>query len=158
MEYPLLFVLNARHVEARARATETLLDVLRERLGVTSPKHGCETGDCGACTVLVNGQPILACITLALTIAGQEVTTVEGLGTAESPHPLQRAFHEHHAAQCGFCTPGMIVSAKALLDSKPNPDRREVADWLGNLCRCGSYVEIIDAVLSVSRGPVGREK
>jgi carbon-monoxide dehydrogenase small subunit len=150
MKYPFSFILNDMPAELLVKPTETLLDVLRERLGMVSVKRGCDTGDCGACTVLVNGEPVRSCITIALTVAGKRVATVEGLTVDGQLHPLQTAFHEHYASQCGFCTPGMIMSAKALLEKNPRPDRAEiVAAISGNLCRCGSYREIVEAVESV---------
>ncbi|MGD0843354.1 MAG: (2Fe-2S)-binding protein [Geobacteraceae bacterium] len=150
MKYPFSFILNDIPAELLVKPTETLLDVLRERLGMVSVKRGCDTGDCGACTVLVNGEPVRSCITIALTVAGKRVETVEGLTVDGQLHPLQTAFHEHYASQCGFCTPGMIMSAKALLEKNPAPDRAEiVAAISGNLCRCGSYREIVEAVEAV---------
>ena len=150
MKYPVSFILNGMPTELLVKPTETLLDVLRERLGMVSVKRGCDTGDCGACTVLLNGKPVRSCLTIALTVAGKSVETVEGLVKCGKLHPLQTAFHEHYAAQCGFCTPGMIMSAKALLEKNPEPDREEiVAAISGNLCRCGSYREIVEAVESV---------
>ncbi|HEX2769504.1 MAG TPA: (2Fe-2S)-binding protein [Geobacteraceae bacterium] len=150
MKYPLSFILNGIPAELLVKPTETLLDVLRERLGMVSVKRGCDTGDCGACTVLLNGDPVRSCLTIALTVAGKRVETVEGLTVDGQLHPLQTAFHEKYASQCGFCTPGMIMSAKALLDKNPGPDREEiVAAISGNLCRCGSYREIVEAVESV---------
>ena len=150
MKYPFSFILNDMPAELLVKPTETLLDVLRERLGMVSVKRGCDTGDCGACTVLVNGEPVRSCITIALTVAGKRVETVEGLTVDGQLHPLQTAFHEHYASQCGFCTPGMIMSAKALLEKNPGSDRAEiVAAISGNLCRCGSYREIVEAVEAV---------
>jgi len=153
MRYPLAFYLNGLPVEAMAKATDTLLDVLREKLGVVSPKRGCDTGECGACTVILNGEPVRACLTIALTVEGKKVETLEGLTQDGKMHPLQEAFHEHYAAQCGFCTPGMVMSAKALLDKKPKPSREEIVDAIsGNLCRCGCYNEIVEAVEAVAHG------
>ncbi|MEW6529853.1 MAG: (2Fe-2S)-binding protein [Thermodesulfobacteriota bacterium] len=134
--------------------TTNLLEVLREKLHVMSPKFGCESGDCGACSVLVNGKLRRACITNALSIQGSEVTTLEGISENGDLHPLQKQFYEKYGFQCGFCTPGMIMSAKALLDSNPNPTADEVKVALsGNLCRCTGYVPIIDAVLSAAKKP-----
>jgi carbon-monoxide dehydrogenase small subunit len=153
MRYPLTFYLNGLPVEAMAKATDTLLDVLREKLGVVSPKRGCDTGECGTCTVILNGEPVRACLTIALTVEGKKVETLEGLTQDGKMHPLQEAFHEHYAAQCGFCTPGMVMSAKALLDKKPKPSREEIVDAIsGNLCRCGCYNEIVEAVEAVAHG------
>jgi len=140
-------------VETMAKATDTLLDLLREKLGVVSPKRGCDTGECGTCTVILNGEPVRACLTIALTVEGKKVETLEGLTQDGKLHPLQQAFHEHYAAQCGFCTPGMVMSAKALLDKKPKPGREEIVEAIsGNLCRCGCYNEIVEAVEAVALG------
>jgi carbon-monoxide dehydrogenase small subunit len=153
MKYPLSFILNGLAVDAMVKSTDTLLDVLREKLGVVSPKRGCDTGECGTCTVILNGDPVRACLTIALTVEGKKVETLEGLMKEGKMHPLQAAFHEHYAAQCGFCTPGMVMSAKALLDNKPKPNREEIIEALsGNLCRCGCYHEIVEAVEAVAHG------
>lgn len=149
--YTLELKVNGRAYKVEVKATTTLLQVLREKLGITGPKVGCETGDCGACSVLVNGKLVKACITNALTVQGKEVLTVEGLGRPGALHPLQLAFHEHYAAQCGFCTPGMLMAAKALLDENPKPTREEVKEALsGNLCRCTGYVKIVDAIMAAA--------
>lgn len=153
MKQILSFVLNGSPVDVIVTPTETLLDVLREKLGVTGPKRGCDDGDCGTCTVLIDGEPVRSCLTIALTVAGKEVLTVEGLSTDGKLHPLQQAFYEHGAFQCGFCTPGMLMSAKALLDENPNPSRDEIRMYMsGNLCRCGSYEEIVEAIQAVAAG------
>jgi carbon-monoxide dehydrogenase small subunit len=153
MKYTLSFVLNGFPVDALVKPTDTLLDVLREKLGVVSAKRGCDTGDCGACTVLLNGEPIRSCLTIALTAAGKKIETVEGLSQDGKLHPLQQAFHEHYGAQCGFCTPGMLMSAKALLDKNPRPTREQIVESLsGNLCRCGSYQEVVEAIAAVAQG------
>ncbi len=136
--------------EARTVAAEphhTLLEVLREELGLTGTKHGCELGECGACTVLVDGVPVLSCLTLPALVGEAVVTTVEGLAGEERLHPLQTAFAEEGAAQCGYCTPGMLMSAKALLDATPRPTREQIAHAIsGNLCRCTGYTAIYEAV------------
>ena len=125
----------------------TLLEVLREDLDLTGTKHGCELGECGACTVLMDGEPPLSCLTLAIEAEGREITTVEGLATADGLHPLQNAFAELSAAQCGYCTPGMLLTAKALLDANPAPTLGETKQALsGNLCRCTGYAKILEAV------------
>jgi len=157
MKYSLSFALNGFSVDALVKPTDTLLDVLREKLGVVSVKRGCDTGDCGACTVLLNGEPIRSCLTIALTVAGKKVETLEGLIKDGDLHPLQKSFHEHYAAQCGFCTPGMLMSAKALMDKNPKPTRKEIVEAIsGNLCRCGAYQEIAEAIEVVAKGP-GKE-
>ncbi len=126
---------------------KTLLEVLREDLGLTGTKHGCELGECGTCTVLVDGTPVLSCLTLPVELQGRAITTVEGLAQSGRLHPLQEAFTELGAAQCGYCTPGILVAAKALLDRDPAPTRTDVAEWLaGNLCRCTGYLKILEAV------------
>ena len=153
MKYALSFTLNGSPADVLVSPTDTLLDVLREKLGVVSPKRGCDTGDCGACTVLLEGEPIRSCLTIALTVAGKTVETVEGLTQNGKLHPLQQAFHEHYAAQCGFCTPGMLMSAKALLDNNPRPTREQIVEAIsGNLCRCGAYEEIVEAIAAVAKG------
>lgn len=158
MKYALSFILNGLPVDVLVKPTETLLDVLRERLGVVSPKRGCDTGDCGACTVLLGGEPVRSCLTIALTVAGKTVETVEALSRDGKLHPLQQSFHEHYAAQCGFCTPGMLMSAKALLDRNPKPTREEIVEAIsGNLCRCGAYEEIVEAIAAVAGDP-GKEE
>jgi len=129
----------------------TLLQMLREKLALTGTKNGCEAGECGACTVLVNGEPVNSCMMLAVEADGCEVMTVEGLGSQDQPSPLQQAFAEHNAVQCGFCTPGMLISAHALLQRNPHPTEAEIKEALvGNLCRCTGYVRIIEAVKTAS--------
>jgi carbon-monoxide dehydrogenase small subunit len=131
----------------------TLLEVLREDLGLTGTKEGCGKGECGTCTVLLDGKAVTACLVLAVAADGKTVTTIEGLADEEGLHPLQRAFIDHGAIQCGFCSPGMILSAKALLDEKSNPTEEEVRMAIvGNLCRCTGYTKIVAAILSVARG------
>ena len=126
---------------------KTLLEVLREDLKLTGTKHGCELGECGTCTVLVDGEPQLSCLLLPLQAEGRELTTVEGLAEGAAPHPLQVAFAELGAAQCGYCTPGILLAAKALLVRDPRPSRDGIKEALaGNLCRCTGYVKIIEAV------------
>src|SRR4030088_1756464 len=128
----------------------SLLHVLREELGVTSPKAGCQQGGCGTCTVLVDGEPRRSCLTAVAAVDGAQITTLEGLGEAEELSPVQAAFHEHYAAQCGFCTPGMVVAATALIERKGGPvERDEVLEALGgHYCRCTGYVKIVDAVMA----------
>ena len=156
MSYPLSFTVNGQPVKVEVQATDSLLKVLREDLRITSPKVGCNSGDCGACTVIIDGKAVKSCVTLALSVEGRSVETLEGIGTMQALHPIQRAFHEHYASQCGFCTPGMIMSAKALLDANPNPSRDEVIESLaGNLCRCTGYAKIVEAVMAAAE--VNRE-
>ena len=143
----LRLVVNGERHTVAAEPHHTLLEVLREELQLTGTKHGCELGECGACTVLVDGVPVLSCLTLPAQLGDAEVTTVEGLAAGGSLHPLQTAFAEEGAAQCGYCTPGMLMAAKALLDANPRPSREEIAHAIsGNLCRCTGYTAIYEAV------------
>lgn len=152
MKYDVSFLLNGQAVQVAVDATATLLDTLREQCHVTSPKKGCGTGDCGACTVLLDGHPVNSCLVLTVTVQGKEITTVEGIGDSENLHPVQQAFYDHYASQCGFCSPGMVLVAKSLLDRNPNPTREEVREAIsGNLCRCTGYVKIIDAILAAAQ-------
>ena len=138
---------NGEKVEFLCAPQQTLLDALRDELGKLGTKEGCGTGDCGACSVIVDGRLVCACLMLAAEAEGQEVTTVEGIADADGLHPVQRKFLEHAALQCGICTPGFVVAAKALLDRNPNPDERTIRYWLaGNLCRCTGYDKIVRAV------------
>ena len=146
------FNLNGRPVAAVARPVESLRDLLREKLQVHAVKAGCGQGGCGSCTVLLNGEPIVSCLTPAVVADGQEVTTLEGIGTPAKLHPLQEAFHDNFAAQCGYCTSGMITVAKALLDRNPHPAREEIVEALsGNVCRCTGYVPIIAAIQAAAK-------
>ena len=141
------FALNGEEVDVSFAPYKTLLEVLREDLGHTGTKHGCELGECGACAVLLDGKPVLSCLVLALECAGRRVLTVEGLTADGRLDPLQDAFADLGAAQCGYCTPGILVTAKALLDRNPHPDRDEIRAALsGNLCRCTGYLQIFEAV------------
>ena len=141
-----LFV-NGEEMEVAFAPHKTLLEVLREDLSLTGTKHGCELGECGTCAVLVDGKPVLSCLALTLDLEGREVTTVEGLARGGRLHPLQEAFADLGAAQCGYCTPGFLVTAKALLDQNSCPTRDEIKDALaGNLCRCTGYIKIFEAV------------
>ncbi|MCC7346733.1 MAG: (2Fe-2S)-binding protein [Variibacter sp.] len=143
---------NGQRCAAQVPPETTLLELLRDELRLTGTKRGCEVGDCGACTVMLDGQPVNACLVLAGQADGSEVTTVEGLATRERLHPLQKAFEDNGALQCGFCGPGMLIAAKALLDENPAPSREEVRDALaGNLCRCTGYTKIVAAVLDAAR-------
>jgi carbon-monoxide dehydrogenase small subunit len=140
---------NGEEHEILTEMNRTLLDVLRENLGLTGTKQGCGLGTCGACTVLINGKPYLSCLTLAVDVQGKEILTIEGLGQNRELHPLQKAFVEKGAVQCGFCTPGMILAAKAFLDENPSPSEEEVKKAIsGNFCRCTGYVKIVEAILS----------
>jgi len=152
------FTINGKPTKLQVKPNELLLNVIRENLGLTGTKYGCGTGECGACTVLIDEEPVLSCLTLAVTVDGKKVTTIEGIGTDENPHPLQQTFVETGAIQCGFCTPGMILSAKALLDKNPKPTEDEIKRAIeGNLCRCTGYVKIIEAIkLAAER--IGRKK
>jgi len=136
---------------------KTLLEVLREDLGLTGTKHGCELGECSTCGVLVDGKPYLSCLAMPLDLEGRDIVTVEGMARGSDPHPLQVAFAELGAAQCGYCTPAMLLTAMALLDRNPNPSRQAIKDALsGVLCRCTGYVKIFEAVeLAASRGAAG---
>ena len=148
---------NGLAYETEVEPRRTLLELIREDLELTGTKEGCGLGECGTCTVLVDGKPIKSCITLAVQANGREVTTIEGLEKPDGTlHPLQQAFIDHGAIQCGFCTPGMILSAKALLDEKPRPTELEVRQAIaGNLCRCTGYQKIVEAILSVAEANVG---
>ena len=138
--------------EAEAPASRLLLDFLRYDLGLTGSKEGCGVGVCGACTVLVDGELFASCITLVAAVEGAEVTTVEGISENGQLHPVQQAFIDHGGFQCGICTPGQIVAAKALLDVNPHPDEAEIRDWMmGNLCRCTGYYGIINSVAAAAR-------
>ncbi len=142
---------NGARYDVMVSPRDLLADVLRKKLGLEGTKKGCGEGDCGTCTVIVDGSPRLSCITLAVACQGKEIVTIEGLERDGRLHPLQQAFVDHGAVQCGFCTPGMILSAKALLDKNPNPSREEIKRGLsGNLCRCTGYTKIVEAVESVA--------
>ncbi len=138
---------NGQDYEVYVPVHKTLLEVLREDMDLTGTKHGCELGECGTCTVLVDGEPILSCLALPIELQGREITTVEGMADGAMPHPLQTAFAELGAAQCGYCTPGVLLAAKSLLDQNPSPSRDEIRHALsGNLCRCTGYTKIYQAV------------
>jgi len=141
---------NGEKREVDASPTKSLLDVLREDLFLTGTKRGCDSGECGACTVIMNGKAVNSCLVLATELDGSEITTIEGLGrSAEELHPLQKSFIEKGAVQCGFCTPGIIMTAKAFIDMNPEPTEEEVRDAIsGNLCRCTGYTKIVNAILA----------
>lgn len=150
------FYVNGNPVEVLVKPQQTLLEVLRDGLGLTSPKCGCNHGDCGACTVLLDGRAVKSCLILGLTIEGKKVVTADGLVKNGELHPVQKAFIEHGAPQCGFCTPGMVMAAVAFLQDNSDPTGDEIRDALsGNLCRCGGYKKYIEAVQAVARGEFG---
>ncbi len=156
MERAVRFILNGARVEVSAPSHWTLLRVLREKLGLTGTKEGCGIGECGACTVLLDGAPVHSCLLLAPKVEGREVQTIEGLGSRESLHPLQRSFIDHGAVQCGFCIPGILMSSKALLKRNPHPTRDEVKEAIsGHLCRCTGYQQMIEAIMEASTKPQG---
>ena len=149
--YSIQCKVNGEKVQAEFPAHVTLLDALRE-LGFLEVKNGCEKGDCGSCTVIMDGRTVNACLVLAVQAEGREITTVRGLGTEDDLHPLQRNFVEKGAVQCGFCTPGMLLSAKALLDENPRPSREEINEGIsGNLCRCTGYTRIAEAIEATAK-------
>ena len=149
---PLSFTLNCRAQELEVEPHELLLDVVRERLGLTGAKRSCDVQVCGACTLLVDGRPVSACTTLAFEVRGRSVLTIEGLAENGKLHPLQQAFIDHGGFQCGFCTPGMILAAKALLDENPQPTEAELKHFMhGNICRCTGYKKIIESILAAAK-------
>lgn len=146
------FKLNGRPVAVVANPLANLRDVLRENLQILTVKAGCGQGGCGSCTVLLNGEPIVSCLVPVANAQGQDITTLEGIGTPLKLHPLQQAFYDNFAAQCGYCSSGMITVAKALLDHNPHPTREQIVDALsGNVCRCTGYVPIIEAIEQVAK-------
>lgn len=146
------FLINGVRRTIEVLPNSTLLEVLRHGLGLTGTKRGCRIGECGACTVLMGGEPVNACLVMAVKAHGKEILTIEGLGTRERLHPLQKAFIDHGAVQCGFCTPAMLMAAKALLDRIPKPSREEIkAALAGNLCRCTGYQQIMEAIEAVAK-------
>jgi carbon-monoxide dehydrogenase small subunit len=148
--------INGRREEITPRPNRTLLDVLREDFALTGAKRGCEAGECGACTVLLNGKPVNSCLVLAIELDGAEVVTIEGLGGQGALDPLQQAFIDNFALQCGYCTPGMILMGKALLAKNPHPSEDEVREYIsGNLCRCTGYENIVKAIMAVAEGRKG---
>ena len=151
MKRTISFILNGETFQVEIEPDLTLLQLLREKLGITGTKEGCGMGDCGACTVLLDGMAVNSCIFPAMEVEGKSVTTIEGLADANGNlHPVQKAFLEQGAIQCGFCTPGMVLSSKALLDENPNPSEEEIRHGIaGNLCRCTGYVQIVEAIKAV---------
>jgi aerobic carbon-monoxide dehydrogenase small subunit len=157
MKRELTFVLNGEKTVLYVDPARILLDVLREDCGLTGTKEGCGEGDCGACTVLLNGSPVNSCLVLAGKVDGAEVTTIEGMSTSGRLHPLQEAFLSEGAIQCGFCTPGILLSAKALLDRNPNPTDQQIRESIaGNLCRCTGYTKIVQAIKTAAADTSGR--
>lgn len=153
------FTVNGKSVTLAADPARRVVDLLREDLGLLGAKEGCGAGECGACAVLVDGSARLTCLMLAAQLEGRELITPEGLGSVESPHPIQTAFADHGAVQCGYCTPGMTMAAAELLARNPDPDRTEVRTAIsGNLCRCTGYVKIVDAVVEAARAMRGEKK
>ena len=152
MEEKVSFELNGKQVEVPLVQDQSLLWVLRTRFNLTGTKYGCGLGYCGSCTVLMNGEPVLACGIYMDIVGGHKITTIEGLAEGEKLHPVQQAFVDHDALQCGYCTPGMIMNAVGLLDRIPNPSREEIISGMeGNLCRCGAHNRIIDAIEAASK-------
>lgn len=145
--------INGEETEFLCEPYQSLLEVLRETLGLMGTKEGCNNGNCGSCNVILDGVLVNSCLVLAVEIQGHAVITIEGIATSEGLHPLQQKFIEHAALQCGYCTPGFIVASKALLDQNPNPNEQEVREWLaGNLCRCTGYDRIVKAVMDAAQG------
>ena len=144
-------VVNGDEKELYVSVQDTLLEVLRDELNLTGVKYGCGTGECGACTVLINGEPDVACLSLAVEADGERIETIEGVADQGNLHPIQDAFLDSAAIQCGFCTPGMVMQAKGLINENPNPDEDQVKDYIkGNLCRCGNYSNIVKAILDAA--------
>jgi len=142
---------NGEDHSALADTRDTLLDLLRDRLGLTGTKEGCGNGNCGTCTVLMDGAPVNACLVLAAEVPGRDIITIEGLAAGDELHPLQQALVQHGGTQCGFCTPGIVISAKALLDANPHPTEAEIRRAIaGNLCRCTGYGKIVEAIAAVA--------
>ena len=154
MAVEIKFILNNKQVTISVDAKDTLVDTLRESFGLTGTKKACGTGDCGACTVIIDGEAVRSCILLTATVNGKNVTTIEGLGDAEHIHPIQQAYIDAGAIQCGYCTPGMIMTTKALLDKNPKPSKEEIKEAIsGNLCRCTGYTKILKAVNLAADNP-----
>ena len=153
MKRLITLTVNGTPYEVAIEPRQSLLQLLREELHLTGTKEGCSEGECGACTVLLDGKTVASCLIFALEAQGRDVTTIEGLAHGDQLHPVQKAFAEYGAVQCGFCTPGMILAAKALLDSNPHPTEAEIRQGIaGNLCRCTGYVKIVEAIQAAARG------
>jgi aerobic-type carbon monoxide dehydrogenase small subunit (CoxS/CutS family) len=147
------FSINGKKRSLSVKPNDLLINMIRNDLFLTGSKYGCGIGECGACTVLLNGEPVLSCLTLAATVDGKEITTIEGLAKENELHPMQKAFLKNGAVQCGFCTPGMILTATALLRENPNATEDEIRDYMrGNLCRCTGYVQIVKAIEECAHG------
>jgi carbon-monoxide dehydrogenase small subunit len=152
------FTVNGKDYEVSVPPWRTLLEVIREELGLTGTKEGCGLGECGACTVIMNGKTVNSCLVLAAEADGKQITTIEGLANGDKLHPLQQAFINHGGFQCGFCTPGMIMSAKALLDANPKPTEDEIRQGIsGNFCRCTGYTKIIESIKAAAEDMEGRQ-
>ena len=148
-EVEIEFTINGKKTKLSVKPNALLINVIRNELYLTGDKYGCGIGECGACTVLINGEPVLSCLTLAATVDGKEITTIEGLAKGNELHPTQIAFLKNAAVQCGFCTPGMILTAVALLKENPSPTEEEIKDYIrGNICRCTGYIQIVKAIIS----------
>ncbi len=153
MKQEMTFNVNGERHTVQVDIRRTLLEVLRETLGLTGTKEMCNKGDCGGCTVIMDGRPVLSCLTLAIEAQGKKIITIEGLANGYELHPIQQAFVEHGAIQCGYCTPGFIMSAKALLDKNPHPTEDEIKEGIANnLCRCTGYVQIVEAIQAAAQG------
>ena len=151
MNKQIKMIVNGQEREVKVEPRQTLLDALREDLGLTGTKEGCGNGNCGSCTVLFNGKPVSSCLVLAVEAEGQEITTIEGLSQGDKLHPIQQAFIDEGAIQCGFCTPGMVLTTKAFLDTNPHPTEFQVRQAIsGNLCRCTGYDKIVRAILKAA--------
>jgi aerobic carbon-monoxide dehydrogenase small subunit len=159
MKFLVTCTVNSQEHTVLADTRDTLLDLLRERIGLTGTKEGCGNGNCGTCTVIVDGEAINACLVLALEAPGRDIVTIEGLSPGGRLHPIQQALVEHGGTQCGFCTPGIVLSAKVLLDSNPNPTALEVRHAIaGNICRCTGYDKIVDAVMAAAGAQQASER
>lgn len=151
-------IINGKHYIFSVFPNQTLLDFLREELGLTGTKRGCEIGECGACTVLINGKAVNSCLVLVPQINNKEILTVEGMANGDELHPLQKSFIEHGAVHCGFCTPGLLMTSKELIEENPNPTEEEIRNAIaGNLCRCSGYVQIVEAIKNVGRRNIDQE-
>lgn len=147
------FTINGKKRSLSVKANDLLINIIRNDLFLTGSKYGCGIGECGACTVLLDGEPVLSCLTLAATVDGKEITTIEGLAKGNELHPMQIAFLKNAAVQCGFCTPSMILTATALLKENPNPTEDEIRDYMrGNICRCTGYIQIVKAIKPCAEG------